>query len=79
LKGEVVKDIEIKYGNRELNLINGFTIKQNKWIFVEENTVYFATVNFEQYQLDEQLNIKNKVASMFLDASIRGQFMAFIT
>jgi hypothetical protein len=46
---------------------------------VEESTIYFATVNFEQYQLDDQLNLKNKVASMFLDASIKGQFMAFIT
>jgi hypothetical protein len=79
LKGEVIKDIDIKKDGRELNLINGFAIKQSKWILIEENTIYFATINYEQYRIDEYIHLENKITSMFLDASIRSQFMAFIT
>lgn len=79
LRGEIMKDIELSQNARELNLINGFPIKQNKWIFIEENTIYFATINYEQYRIDDSLQLKNKITSMFLDASIRSQFMAFIT
>lgn len=35
LRGEIMKDIELSRDNRELSLINGFPIKQNKWIFIE--------------------------------------------
>lgn len=79
LQGEIVKDIELRKENKDLVLINGFALKQNKWIFIEENSLYFVTIGCDQYKIDDFLPLQSKIASIFLDASARSQFIAFIT
>jgi hypothetical protein len=79
LQGEIVKEIELRKDNKELVLINGFALKQNKWIFIEENSLYFVTISCDQYKIDDFIPLQLKIATIFLDASARSQFIAFIT
>ncbi len=58
-------------------MINAFIIKQKKWIFVEENKIYFASIT-DGYRIEDYLEINAKINSIFR-GSIRGKFMAFIT
>ncbi len=60
-------------------LINGFALKQNKWILIEENNLYFVTISCDQYKIDDYLPLQSKLTSIFIDASARSQFIAFIT
>jgi len=70
--------MDIVYEGRELKLLNAFVLRQKKWIFIEENRMYFATIG-DKCNIEDSLKLESKIASIFRGPNLKTEYLAYIT
>lgn len=62
-----------------MNLSNAFSVKNDKWIFLEDKKIYFANLNFFGFEVQQEIIFNEKLCSIFLDVNIKREFLCFLS
>ena len=71
--------LDIAHEGRQLRLIKGFCVKEQQWVLIEKDRVYFVKVKADGYAIEDYIPLREPIWNVTLDASLKSNFMAFIT